>query len=252
MSQPKILCVTSFNQKIFDLSGKGMIKSFIETKQLGTMLVCNEGFEYKTEQNNIISYQLDKYEYLNNWIDNNVAFIPTTLGGNADPLKMSYWNKNASRWFRKIASLHYAVKTYGSKYDYLIWIDSDIEFKKSIPMKVHIEALNKNGMFYFYGDTRSKKNYGYETGLLGFNLNNGGIKLLDKCFDLYDSGSYRKYERWDDGYIFRMMNEKKNKKKIKTKDLGISNEHDVLNNESIYHIYLKHNKGIHARAKLFL
>ena len=109
----------------------------------------------------------------------------------------------------------------------VLMVDSDVVFHKQIPYSIHQKALDQVGMFYFFGNDRRKRKYGYETGLLGFNLNKGGADLLRMCFQIYDDGSYRKFPRWDDGYIFRMMNE--NSTPLSKECQGIQLLHDFIN-----------------------
>ena len=145
----KILYVSSFNERLYKLSATRLINSFLGLKIEGDLLLT---YEVNNKNDNYIDflkhldcskiklYNLSEDEYLNNWLNENKEFIPKLYGGNYDSSKSSiviqklmnlnnFYNPKASLWFRKIASLNYALKNYSENYDYVIWIDIDCFFK---------------------------------------------------------------------------------------------------------------------------
>lgn len=80
----KILYVTSFSTMLFKSSGSNMIKTFLEQKIEGTLLVCSEGFDFSQLAKwppNILSTDIVKYEYLTKWLDENKNVIQKYLAG---------------------------------------------------------------------------------------------------------------------------------------------------------------------------
>ena len=238
-----ILYITSFNKSIYDLNGKNFIESFNKLMPNDIILLCIEDMEYISTKNNLV-YNLANDEYLNNWLENNKDIIPIELGGLAkkDTIK-SIFNFRASLWFRKIISIKFAYDNFKYKFDYLIWLDADCVIKKTITSDFIENVFNGAGMIYLLGTCR-KRNFGYETGFLGFSK--VGFSLIEEIIKLYES-DFRNYLRWDDGFIIRKMNEDINKEKIKTIDLAKEiNVLDVMDDKAcITYPYLSHKKGIH-------
>jgi hypothetical protein len=249
------LYITSFIEKMYQLSGKKMIESFLNTDQDGDLLICYEDFNFdsiiENNKDNILTYNLTDDQYLQEWLENNKDIIPIHFGGTASNIVFKndkLWNVKASRWFRKIASIKYAMEVYGNKYDYLIWVDCDCVFKKKIPISVHNNILNDCAMFYYFGKQREKYDTGYETGFLGFNKENGGYNFINLIIETYDK-KFRDIVRWDDGYVIRKVNELYNTN-IKTKDIA-GNVFNPINCKNPYYNYISHNKGFHAKNKVF-
>lgn len=261
----EILFVTSFSKDLYEISAKNMLRSYVYTRNNFNFLVCYENFggnahfiNYYRHCNNIVFYDLTNNLFLKNWLKKYSHYIPEYLGGKLnkenEPLYSkimdSKWNRKTSRWFRKIASLNYALDTYGYKYNYIIWIDCDTVFRKYIEPSIIIDVMNEYGMFYYFGKTRKKVDAGYETGLVGFNKRYNGFRLLKQWIDFYND-LFLSYKRWDDGYILRVINENNQKSNsIKTRDLATANLEDVINTDKLFSKYIRHNKGIHARMKI--
>lgn len=246
-----ILYVTSFAEDMYNSTGHRLIDTFNETKQLGDLLVCYENFEFKSEVRNIISYPLHKNEYLNNWLKKYDDQIPIEYGGKAtksNNLKL-YQNINnykASRWFRKVASLNYALEVYGNKYDWIIWVDSDCYFLKQIPLSFYNDL--SGSYFYYLGLRKNHKKYGVETGFVGFR-NLMGYKMLQKWIDAFD-GKFLSYIRWDDGWVFKEVL-KENRWKDGC-DLGLpaKQSHLMDDENTLLYEYFRHDKGIHRKRKI--
>ncbi len=251
----KVLYVTSFAEDMYNASGKKLIKSFLDTEQDGDLLVCYENFDFFYNNEKILSYNIYNYDFLLNWLSDNHNIIPDFLGGTAtienDPKVFDPANRKASRWFRKIAALHYAVNMYKSTYDYMIWIDSDCSFNQKIPTQLLINNLDNYDIFYYLGQKRFNKNKGIESGFFGFNLNKKGKNYLKKVFDFYTSKQFINEDRWDDGYIFKiiMINYKN---KFSYNDLVHSSDKIHVMTEGPFANYIKHNKGIHKKLNILL
>src|SRR5262245_18124733 len=116
----KTLYVTSFRPDMYATTGVHLIESFLQRRTDGHLLVCHEGGladQLKFLGNSVFLYDLDKSVFLREWLSSNRDIIPIELGGAADRCKCPYpdnpmgphrpmcpyqwFNKNASRWFRK-------------------------------------------------------------------------------------------------------------------------------------------------------
>jgi len=265
----KILYLTSFSQDLFGVTGKRLVNSFLKFQKNNDLLVCYENFKFNSyyepylNEGKLISYNLSKYKFLNQWLANNKDIIPAYMGGTA--IKSSatkkifkVWNRKASRWFRKIASYHYALNKYGNKYDIIIWIDSDCYFTRTIKNDMINKIMTNNDVFYHLGEFRRRKQTGIESGFIGFKKGKG-YQILQKVFQLYQSPSFRNLERWDDGYVFKVVIDK-------CISSGLINAYDVIDennrltikgkkldclNKGIFRDYLVHKKGVHRKLNIF-
>lgn len=273
----KILFVTSFAKDMFKESGKRLINTFLkfqcskkfinpnDLQHSRKLLICYEKFNFDEiyNNNNLLSYDISKSEYLQNWLEKNKNIIPDYLGGTATKINNpDIFNqpdkRKASRWFRKVASLEYAQRIYGNEYDYIIWIDADCYFKKYLPFRKIKKVLNDNHLFYYMGKLRSIGNkYGYETGFVGFKKIDNEYKFIDLWIKEYEE-AFLKYYRWDDGYVFRKVNEKNQQNKLgekyKTIDLGMKakSKHPMNDKNTIFYPFIEHNKGIHRKKNILV
>lgn len=254
----KILFVTSFASDMYHSTGKNLIDSFLITHQTSDLLVCHENINNifnNNNTNNLIYYALETDPFLNGWLKDNLDIIPEDLGGRATPSSypkiyqddhIGYMNYRASRFFRKIASLHYALKTYRDHYDWIVWIDSDCQFNQVIPTTT-FDTLQD--FFYFMGNKRLKSpKKGVETGLVGFHKDRG-YQVLQEWIDKFTTQTYRNYQRWDDGWVFLMLLKERNFKN--GKDLGKQNDSiDPINAPQPFYRYISHHKGHHRRTNV--
>jgi hypothetical protein len=270
----KILYVTSFAEDMYNASGKKLLNSFISTKQTGDLLVCYENFNFISEYDNIISYNIGEYGFLLKWLEKFKDIIPEYQGGCATniscPEAFTPPNRRAARWFRKVAALHYAVNIIArpdNKYDTIIWIDSDCFFNKLITNRLYQQSFNKTGVFYHLGFQRNKKEKGVESGFIGFNKEYYGFDFLDSLFKIYMTGRFKKYPRWDDGYIIKMVINIQPKIIVKYKNSDIIQKihtNDLIKQDiyspyinnilslSIFKDYIIHDKGMHARMNIMI
>tara|TARA_Y100001970_G_scaffold186363_1_gene226665 strand:+ start:9292 stop:10230 length:939 start_codon:yes stop_codon:yes gene_type:complete len=245
-----ILYVTSFNKKIYETSGIKLINSFIKYIDNADMLVCYENIDLERRHNikGIIKHNLNNDKYLNDWLNENIDIIPVDLGGESK-MKLDIWNYRASLWFRKVASLNYAKRNYGGKYNEIIWIDADCVFIKKLLYNVIKEHLLDYDSLYMYGKKRiNNAQTSVETGLIIFNSKNN-YQAITKLCDEYKNKNFRKYKRWDDGYVYEMMlKNNKDNNSFKNKDLVI-NAKNVSNplSDTVFGKYIEHNKGKHEK-----
>jgi len=262
--KPKVLYVTSFAKDMYHATGKELIESYFDTNQIGKLLVCHENFTFLS-QRDVLSYELSKSSFLNSWLEDNKDVIPEYLGGVAkiedDPKVFEPPNRKASRWFRKIAALEYAYRTYQEEYDYIIWVDSDCIFEKTLPIRKINEELMSYSLFIHIGRRRRRLDKNGETGFVGFNLHKEGGNYLEAVIDCYQSKEYIKYKRWDDGYIFRKLAEGtpppdsdlhwfKNNKNFTYNDCGMNIDKSSVIQHGKFKNYIYHKKGLHGENQL--
>lgn len=271
-----ILYVTSFNKRLFDATGKRMINSFIEKEIEGDLLIAHEEGvgEDVPYHENFIYLDLDSYQFLHDWLEENIDIIPKEFGGNYEgdcdchslpKSKLYYknhvlkclnlgWNRRASRWFRKIASLNYGLNiSENNNYEKIIFIDSDIVFKKKITKDFIENAFKNNGVFFHLGEQRRMDNNGIESGFIGFNRQNKGFEFLKISIDKFTSGDFKQYHRWDDSYIFRSVWEEH--PEIPCRDV-VGRYRPELGGHVVKHglfaSYIDHEKGSHTKKyKIF-
>lgn len=254
-----ILYLTSWNESLYNASGQYLLKSFYEHKIKGDLFIGREGSN--SPIGNEIYYDLTKDYFLQRWLLDNRDIIPEYLGGEGKECKcrdpyarqdwshtkgchFSWWNRNASRWFRKIAVLNYIInhpKLVAPDYHAFIWIDADCIFLKDPNDLLEVHFNPCFDVFYM----RGKKRRAVETGIFGIKNNDLGIFFIKQLIDIYTSGVFRRYERWDDGYIFKMALGKS--PLVRALDIGGNSTKNEIANFTCLTPYIKHNKGTHGR-----
>lgn len=258
----EILFVTSFSPDLYRASGHTLLESFQTARQRGRILSCYEGTRPTDHRGKAYEYyNLDKDAFLHDWLTANKDVIPKHLGGTTEMcscrdaherhsrfhVKGCYWswsNRNASRWFRKVASLRQAaVRAAELGTPWLVWLDSDTYFVKELPVSYLQEKLRGVALFYFQGHRDAT-----ESGILGFHLEQGGRAFIDALCQRYTSRDYLKYTHWDDGYqIGKLIDEGV----APALDLVHPTKwhrktNDVIPTTDIKE-YLCHKKGLHGR-----
>jgi hypothetical protein len=240
----KILYVTTFNQRLYDATGKNMIESFVRYKTEGDLLIAYEDGLDKVipHHRKFIFHNLETDKFLSSWLKDNEDIIPTDLGGTFEgeyTLKAKF-NQRASQWFRKIVALNRAMDLKG--YDAIVFLDSDTSINKNLKSSKIEEIFDGQSMFYHLGPYRKESGTGIESGVIGFNLNEQGGILLACVINKFRSGDFKNYIRWDDGYIFRMVVEEN--PQIPARDLVDVRENDVVE-YGPFAEFIVHEKGIH-------
>ena len=256
MIEDKILYVTSADFKLFEALGPKFMSSWMQHHGNHHALFMGlEGTEVGIT-GNIFMHDLDEDALLQQWLIDNRDVIPNYYGGFAEPcicpgtkdsdgkeirharhvqcpkLKAAeyrwrasrcpwqYMNRRASRFFRKVVTLQRASRI---GYRYLMWVDIDSAFLA--PMLVDQltrQFLRRNGIGYFRGPRRECA----ETGVILFDLLNGGDEFLDAHIQKFISREYLKYARWDDGFVFTQVIEESFKEDsidIVGRDCGTNN-----------------------------
>lgn len=260
----KILFVSSFNEMIYKYSGIRLINSFLKFNINTDLLTTTEGQysfdklnEITQKYTNIKTFNLNNYDYLNDWLQENKNIIPIKYGGlfnfkhkkkDINVKLLNVFNQKASLWFRKVASLKYALDNYKDEYDYIIWIDADTAFLKHLSNDYMIQQFRNNSCFYHLGALRAIQTlFSIESGLIGFKKGDG-YQLIQDIVDEYSDKKFLKYARWDDGHIMGQVIINSN---IKSVDLINPNKKlsqiECMNPMEYgpFKKYVKHFKGSH-------
>lgn len=251
----KILWVTSFNKELYEASGRHLLRSFEATESEGDFYI---GYENMTDidpgKAGTTWFDLDYSDMLQKFLKTYEDAIPEYLGGKAKPCNCStnpfkkeerfhikgchftWWNRNASRWFRKFATLEKALN-WADESTFICWLDSDCLFKNKVTVDFITKLFGENELLYLRG-VRGL----LEAGFVGYNNDD----ILQILFQLYMSGNFRHLKRWDDCYALEKVIGSKRFicKDIATKthgDFGDVFTHSEIGN------YLVHNKGLHGR-----
>jgi hypothetical protein len=254
------LYVTSFTSEMYAVTGSHLVGSFRQTGSDGTLLVCYEGpcgALLSRADERIRSYDLAASSFLSEWLDANRDIIPVALGGAASSCEcgtphepsdgcrprcpFQWFNRNASRWFRKIASLDYALAHVPC--DAIVWIDADCRFTQQLPATLWRALFADASVLYH----RSPDRRVLESGVLAIRLDDGGRKFLTETIERFRTGRFREDARWDDGFQFQMQLQAL--PELAAKDLGTralaENSHGDVLPSSPLGAYITHFKGIH-------
>lgn len=268
----KILYVSTFNKKIFDLSAKNMIESFMKKRIEGELFLCSEEMTYDPQnpahlfsrksreiankkKNKIRSYRFEEYEYIKNWIDKYKHYIPKHMGGIATeasmPKAFTKGNLRTAGWFRKIATMRKALEIFGDSYDIIIFVDADCVFNKKITTDLVLKAFGKDSVFYHLGKHRIRKGMGVETGFTGFKMDKVGKEIIREWIRRYDDGECFNYRLWHDSYVlYEVLKDREYKGArdlVKNySEIGKAQSHVV--DRGIFAGYVEHKKGLHKRA----
>lgn len=214
----KIDYITSYNAKLYEATGKQLERSFSE-HQAGKAGNVNLLLAYSEDQKG--TRRIDK-DYLNWYLNTFKHLIPPNLGGTAndgcsclyseknnkikhrDGCHNTLWNRNAYRWFHKVAALKTYIDSLNSSNipDYLVWLDCDCYFKQHLSNQFIVDLMGTKSLAYLRGSKREA----IESGILIFRLNRcSGVTLIEEWFNYYKSEHFLTFPRWDDGYVLTML-----------------------------------------------
>lgn len=263
-----IIYCTTFNSILYQASGQALLKSFALHMPENHLLVCYEDdireLIIKHHVNKLSLYNLDNDFFLDNWLNKNADIIPEKYGGqwkgcdcgpqdnylkgHRKQCPSMGFNARAACWFRKIATLHLAYKI---DYDIIVFVDCDSVFKKNIPDKLIEDTIQDNELAYHLGPHRKSRDTGIESGFIIFQK---PFNFLDRVIDSYTSKDFRKYDRWDDGYVIKRVLYRS--PDIKAIDLVGFYPVETIGSRVMergpFSQYIRHDKGKHsAQLKIF-
>ncbi len=252
--------ITSFSHKLYETTGKRLVESYAKYQiKLGDPSWL---LQYSEEDG--LGRRINP-DYLSWYLNTFKHLIPPNLGGTAKecncptkqhaagPGKIAHklgchntlWNRNAYRWFHKVAALKTYIDGLNSSNtpDYLVWLDCDCFFKQTLPNQFIADLCADYDMCYLKGTKREA----IESGILVFNLKNFnvGVSIIQDWFNYYKSRQFLNYERWDDGYILtKVIRECSGYKQCDlVKGKAISRPAD----DCPLTPYIGHDKGTHVR-----
>jgi hypothetical protein len=266
------LYMTTFNKKLFDLTGKFMLKTYIDTKQEGDLLVALENLDKKyilkiiskefgknysaLIEKKIKFISVDKDVDFINWLERNKNITPEEHGGLAtkksNPDSFLTKNYRFSQWFRKIIGIKNCIEHKTKKHENLIFVDCDIQFKLPISKKIYNDVFLDKHSFCFYGEIRRRKDLGVESGFIGFKNNEKGLFVLKEWIDTFLLDKFIELPVWSDGGVFGLLFDKH---KDLIKDLAYDTAENITKYKftsdviprSILGKYILHNKGYHKK-----
>lgn len=265
--EPKILYVTTFSRDLWEESARVLIESFSSSGTPGTLVAYVEGMGPLWQNqpglpSGLVSRPIDGHVLLDRFRAANKSVIPVALGGSLKAPECKcrkpaldvhskhhrlpcpgYWFcKNAFRWFRKTLAAKLACDEFSTGYDYLVWVDSDASFLKTIPPDVVAEWFNGNDAIIL-----KNRRTAIETGVFGYNLKARGPRIADAVMDRYLTGRFRLDQRWDDCVQLEY-----GIRDVKGKAIDLAT--NVGPNNTVIQFsplgkYLGHDKGRHRRTK---
>ena len=226
-----------------------MVESFVLREVQGDLLITYEGDISPPNNKKFIKHNLETNTFLSDWLEENRDIIPIEYGGDATPEEnKTLWNRRASLWFRKIIALREALK-FKDDYKAIVFCDCDCEFLNKIPASLILESFKGNDFFYHKG-----RRPAIESGFMGFNLEKNGEQFINLIFECFSSKDFRKYDRWDDGYVITQV--LKESKDISGRDVVRLPKESWQSRHIRSHVvpfgpfadYLRHDKGVHTNV----
>ncbi len=255
-----IVFVTSFRPDMYQATGIHLVASFKNYCVDAKMFVCTEAFEGELLDKmdlRIAEHDISDDAMLTKWLRDNADIIPRHLGGNAKPCDCavtgfgieeahydgcpnSWYNRNASRWFRKLVALKAAAEQYPAAK--IIWLDSDCRFRRGVSSAIVESWFRQLNGFYFQGPQRKA----LESGIFGIDLSSMGRIFLNEVIARYTSGIFRHDLRWDDAYQIQTVITQRSD--ISMNDLATAQMYrraEVIE-PSVVGKYLIHYRGVHG------
>lgn len=233
-----ILFVTTFDEQLYEHSGKRLIQTFYETQTSGKLLCCTENcfVDIATStQSRLIARDIALDKELLEWDAKYKSECERSL---------VYWNKRAWQWYRKVVSLRVALDTECKDVTWLVWLDCDCEFLSDLSPAVLTGLAQGAAVLYLKG-----RREWTETGLLAFDLLSGGKQFIADFFQFYQSGAFLELERWDDCWSFDKVRLRCDWRYNMFRDIADPKETDLrVLDSSPLGKYILHKKGSHLRA----
>ena len=240
--------ITTFNDKLYNFSGKGLLKSIQKHLPNEKVIIYEELNDIKNAGEIILpEYELINIKSLNKLkemleLQNDV--IPPKFGGSATKTYgCKFWNKRWFGWFMKVLMAHDAICNKNLD-GFVVFVDSDIRFMKNFNDDILARLTNKKPISFFKG-TRAA----IESGLVVVDANHEeSVKFYERYMNFFLSGDFKKLDRWDDGYVFRKIWEEH--PEIPSKDVVGPHPLKPFSHVVRYGMfakYLEHDKGSHTR-----
>lgn len=254
--------ITTFNDRIYSFSGRQLLKQLDEVIPMAEKLIYEDftagisANHIKTENGRVI--RLNHLKTYKEVLAANQDVILKSCGGSADSVAGDvFWNSRWFGWFCKVAAMHHAVciddKNLGH---YLVFVDADIRFIKPLNDSI-LDELTKGRPITFVKGKRDTVESGF---MIIDNASRKPEKFWKWFMDLYVSGRFREFERWDDIFLmtklieecpqewFHDLAEGQEPKKY-TNSNGHVTENQIIPFSEVKD-YIEHDKGIHIRNNI--
>ena len=249
-----VLCVTTFNSKLY----KEYAYRFIKTYNLPFDLIVYSEDNIEHIKNDVNKNVNIKTLNINKVCPEIVNFINRNKERNVVDVEKGGFRLNAIRFCYKVFAVTHAGLNFND-YKYLIWLDADMVFK--IPLTTDILEkyfIKKTNMMSYLGRTKTKrvKQYHSDCGFLIFNMKHKYIiNYMIEMKRMYTSNDIYKEREWHDSYIWDLVRKRFEKKfKILNYDIGLKYSkgeckfNHVLTATPLFN-YIDHLKG-NIRKKL--
>ena len=237
----KLVFVSSFNEKLYNESGKKMLTSFVKNVVLDSnihlVLVIQDYKRLRSllpQADWLTVLDLESYKYFREWK------TPKKNVG-------SYFNKNAHHFFCKVASLAYAKEFYKNPQK-IFWIDCDLEFLKQLSYEQLMQWFSDDIVqcYYLMGPYRRQHHdLGIESSFLVFNPDFSILSDWIQEFVRHDFAE--RHIRYDDGWVLKDILE--NHPVSTHRDIGKDSTNDKPMMSSMLRDYVIHHKGRHHQIK---
>ena len=257
--------ISTFNDKLYEFSGKKMIESARALMpdaeiQIYTELEKEENLKELHEMGvKTIDIKLIPQRQI--VFEKHKDIISKQYGGDAsleDKKTHTMWNIRWFGWFHKVLACHHAVAQ--EDYDgWIVFADSDIRFTKGFDVSF-IESMTKSKAIGFFKGNRGA----VETGLICIDCRKDFSKIFyDFFMDIFISGEFRQLNRWDDSKTFTValdsipafLSPKENlcdmAEGVHPSPMWTNSNGHVTSGQIISQTewanYVEHDKGLHAR-----
>lgn len=251
-----VLFITSFNETLFEVSGRRCLESFraLNPEYRLCAYIEADAPERLTQLDQSVrrfgaeTVDLNSLGVLEEFLAIARDVIPCELGGTAPtelfpgegPASGDIWfRKHMYRWFRKIVALEHAAREFD---DVLIWMDCDCYAKASLPRRILERGFGSSGIFHMKG-TREFT----ETGFVGYDLQREGVRtLIEDMMRHYIQRQFVEHRRWDDCYTFDLIRARY--PSALCRDIGgRAREFGHILCSTLLAPYIEHDKGLHSR-----
>ena len=253
-----ILYATSFNQRLYEATGRAFLEQFKRFQPDNHLLVTTED-DCVSSRGNMSHFSLRDYLPLCEWLKTNEDIIPVEMGG-CFSCDCSYHDKfkqfgheghcpagglrrRASHWIKKFMTWKCADdRQHKQYYQHIVWIDCDTTIKKHIPDSLIEDLMMDVSVGYHYGKMRKHVDAGIETGVTCFNMGNAGHSVIQEMDYRFSDGTFRDYVRWDEAW---MLTEVMKDMPGYGVDLTPNSKTTDPVHEGPFAEYIVHHKGIH-------
>lgn len=215
-----IVYYTTCNQRLYEISCKGLIASFLLVCNSSDKLyVFHENINYDIISPNVVYIDVQNCEIYTSWFKKFKDIIPLKFGGTCiieNDKRLQYgnrfikWNQKTCFWFWKIVATQLVRNYVNADIKYFILLDCDTTFTSNCNLDFYDRILPPHMSFgYHLGKFRRRVDHtgcaGVESGIIVFRNNTNAHAFIDDLMETYNNGKFLEYVRWDDGFVFRCL-----------------------------------------------